>query len=1736
MIEKTSDISFVSFYLSEFFRQSLRKGQKKLKEEHYQLLEALSRLVPDEENLIHGLESLAQHNGTNEISIFLFDMTDRAKDYPPDQLYQSLPDLVDDFLTLFGLVMEEENSAVDLKKVVGHLLSTEKETPVAEQEALLSFADFYRQQVEREINRIAAEKGKIGAEKNYLELLNLFEGFDAGHKSFHPQLIQIKKKVNKLLPSDLSQQKSFELMNKLNRHVESFMEEVTSLEDENQALFRQLLEEKSIPEQVITREEVSTKATTVDDLLQEYFQAEIEEYQQQILELIRGPKAINNPQIWSQLIKQLRSLKEISMIHGYSGIESLNDQLINIFNRAQRADIRLNEDSKDIFTEILDRMNHTEKFLPDRKDARFIKKTDRLLQELDDSIQKAPKAQSVPEVEKEAEREAPDWISFSDRDKIIAILREVLEQTRGRIAAYHRSLASAETVEIIESELQSLKRSMAFVLKGLSASFLDPMTEAYRILQGISADHRKEGLKVVNKIWKTALKEVDDAYDFAELTPLFDEIGQLEASEPEFTLSDAETAEALVAVTEKLWSPETIRSALVQGEDQARISLLSFFDRFNNNLHLLGYDQYQPAVTFFMEFIKKYEGQTLPEEVASEFGKSVELVIDRLKAKGKQGDVSDILDVAKEILSIPEQKEEISEKAEIAEPQKEPEEEDVELIFITEGEELIAKALNAISYLEKDDTNRQPFSDIENAVHNIRSSAHLLNKEKTVDFCVTLEEAAEMFELESIRLPKGIIQGLKEGLQALGRLIHDEAEDVSGQDQQIQQILSRMMLEEEPEEEAAQEAEKEEEQGLFTEGEEGDEDLNEIFRSESATFIDILEDSNRKLRKDLRDQAALDAMEQAAHSLRSSAKMLGFREIAQLTEGLEEIVEAISAGELENSEDIQNRMEQAIVNIRKLSEGQEVPSEEIARIINLTDISKDRQISVGAEQESQPKISRQMTDIFLEEAGELVEKLNRDLLELEKMPESSTLVASILRNLHTLKGSAYMVEFRRIGDLAHKLEDYFQLYREQNTVEKMEMLNPAFSALDLIEGMLTSIRQGEGEKALQFTTRMAEIDNKLYSYQGQEQQEISATTVKSKKTRPVVSGKGRDEKSVKINTDYLDNLINMATDLVVNRTELAAHFDHLKNLMQKIEAGKKQLHQAKNSLEDLIEDSASIGTVDQKTGETDFEKEEDISTISGTFKDITHAVDQISHDLNRLSQDLEKNILQISNLSKSLHSDILRVRMVPIETLFNRFPRSIRDLAKEQGKRVTFTIEGNDTEMDRAMVESMADPLMHILRNAVDHGIEDPKTRAERNKKRIGNITLRARQDKSQVVIEVTDDGQGIDLDKVKKTIIKKKLASRATVNKMTEAELLNFIFYPEFSTREKAGKISGRGVGLDVVATQIQKLKGNIRIRTEKNVGTTFSIRVPLTLVISQALMTKVGDQQIAIPLIAVQESIEIKPSDILYDDNRRYIQTKDKLLPFVTLNEILHYTKKSTRQEGGTVIIIHDAGVSVALGISEISGRQEIVIKSLGNQLQNIEYVAGGTILADGEVALILDYAAVIRMVELQFFGNIRNSQSIREKRVEGKKPQMELMYVKTTPRMQKTIPQKTIKDRKARVLVVDDSASVRNFVSTALEKKGFSTLKASNGKEALKIMKNEGVDLIITDLEMPVMDGFEVITKIRKQKKFNDIPIVILTGRSGKTQSNRGMELGANGFIGKPFKEGDLLDMIDNFIKTG
>ncbi len=1607
-------------------------------------------------------------------------------------------------------------------------------------------------------------------------------------KEYDQTVIELSDAVREL---DIEGASPKELMKSLDSNMDQCVKALRNLETKEQDLFLLITSTKSIPKQKPKKKEIITEEApeqptktesmpaevvksaveeqTIDDVLHEYFKSEINVHLDQVKIYLNEYRSDPGLKILKKINEEFQALKEISMIHGYSGIEHFCASLISILKSAKKEKSYITDKSYPAFENIFSEMMKIENYRAgstlsedDQRD-RIKQLCNTLSHTLTKIKPKTRKEEAVPEPKADilSEKTGEELIAFSDKEKIYSVLLEVYQKV-------HASFKGRLQLDWVLDTLNLLIGATKIALPDFEKRVGVPLCEAYKRRDELKNEDKKACGSVIDKMWNEIFLQINESSDFTKFDQLFEEIKQIGTEEAFSFEDDNKIAKALVDSKSTYWNKirEKMERALIDKDEESIDLFKNFFTNFIDNCQITNYSKYLPILNYYANLFNSENRASITTEIIDELDNSFALVLERIESKGKSGSCDDILAVLEDIIlaAAVEEEKSITEKIEkepVSEDQKieEEAEMDVEKIFVSECQQYLEEAQKALDGLQKNPNDRHLLNEIETTMHAIRSSAHLLNKSSISKMAVTIEEAAEIFGKSSIEIPEKLNDTLFKSINDLEELITNENKDVRDSINAIRDILDNIVIEDVTTEETKEidkETKKEksaiEEKPLFAD-EDSDEDMLEIFQEEANEFIALIKDSNAILKDKPTNAKALDQLDYAAHSLKQAAMMLGFKEIGQITDSLENLTDAIKKKKATNSSKIQDNVAEAVKLIERLSQGETVKTAEIARIINLIDLSETTEPKVAEttsyesieESESEPQIN--ISSIFLGEAEGLLKKLNTDLLELEKMPESEPILTNLLRNLHTLKGSAKMAHFDNIGELAHKLEDYFDVYKQQNTEIKQQMLNPVFSAVDLIAEVVDAHKTGKDEKTIHFTSKMAEIDNKLFLFQNFDLgTDIKIPSAKKSSTIKSSSKKLKeDENVIQMSTSYLDKLVNMATELLVNRTELVTYYEDLKKIVADIEIGKKQIYQAENMLEDVVEkDIFKANEINgkihaERSGMDEVDLDSNWRSVSSNFKEVSRKINTVNSRINKLSQEFEKNINRISNLTKELHSDILKARMVPIEQLFNRYPRLVRDMAHEQNKQIDLIIEDNEAELDRALVESLTDPILHIIRNAVDHGIEPPKERTNVNKEKKGTIRLRATQDKNQIVIDIIDDGRGIDLEKVKNKVVKNKITTKTAINKLSEAEILDFIFLPEFSTREKTSDVSGRGLGLNVVYNQIQKLKGIIRVKTEKNVGTTFSIRVPLTLVVAQALTIKVQEQNIAIPVIAVQESSQFEMNQVLVDDERKYLKVRGKLLPFIAINDILKFDgSKDDTNELKSALVLYDAGVSIALGVGGIEGRQEIVIKSLGDHLQNIEYIAGGTILGNGEVALILDYAAIVRFVESQYFGRVSEKMSIQppQKLIEEKTKEIEKAKASAKSPIpdRKKIEKKKITNRKPKVLIVDDSISVRNFVSSVLEKKGFSTYKSSDGASAMKRLNKGDIDIIITDLEMPKMTGFQLIETIRDDDKFNEIPVVILSGKTGKDYRDKAMNIGASAFIMKPFKENDLLNVLGQFIE--
>lgn len=686
---------------------------------------------------------------------------------------------------------------------------------------------------------------------------------------------------------------------------------------------------------------------------------------------------------------------------------------------------------------------------------------------------------------------------------------------------------------------------------------------------------------------------------------------------------------------------------------------------------------------------------------------------------------------------------------------------------------------------------------------------------------------------------------------------------------------------------------------------------------------------------------------------------------------------------------------------------------------------------------------------FRAETREHLQNLNLGLLKLEKNPGDKELLNSLMREAHTIKGSATMMGYKRIADVAHSMEDGLEKALKEGLKMKKIHFDIILKCVDSIEPLLEDkLTWGDKGVARPFVDDLCHEAEEIFA--GKKSSQVSPAPEPSPEVHQAQAGSG--DTSIRVDIGRLNRLVNLSGEQLISKLRLG---ELVKNISDKMESQR--------------------------------ESEEFFGDV---IKDLRSASDNI--DI----------------LSSSIQAEVMNIRMVPVAILFNTFPRAMRTLAQEKGREVNFELKGSETTLDKSIIDEMRDPLMHILRNAIDHGIENPEDRASHGKPRSGNITLSAYQLGSQVVIEVSDDGRGIDVERIKEVAIAKGIVSKDRVNDIAEDQLLQIIFAPGITTKDDVTETSGRGVGLDVVREKVGKLKGMVDVSSIKGQGTKFTIKLPLTLAITGSLLVSAGDDIFAVPVERVVETIRISQQEIRSVETKEAISVRGHILPLIRIADLFGLPKKGiTEKSFYPVIIVQSLEKRVGILVDRLLGHQDIVGKSIGEPLTKIKDIGGATILGSGKVVLVLDIPSIIESSEGVITRKTFQTEAEPKTR-QGK--------------------------RKKTILLAEDAMTTAMLEKNILESVGYSVVIARDGKEALDRSTQERFDLVITDILMPKMDGFELTTQLKKDSVYKDIPIIIVTTRESDADKRRGLEAGADAYLLKSeFTSDILLDTIERLL---
>lgn len=734
---------------------------------------------------------------------------------------------------------------------------------------------------------------------------------------------------------------------------------------------------------------------------------------------------------------------------------------------------------------------------------------------------------------------------------------------------------------------------------------------------------------------------------------------------------------------------------------------------------------------------------------------------------------------------------------------------------------------------------------------------------------------------------------------------------------------------------------------------------------------------------------------------------------------------------------------------------------------------------------------------FCDEAGEHLKKISDGLVILEKKPDDQETMNLIFRSAHTIKGSGRMLGLSKISDVAHKLEDILENVKKGELKPAQAQFNLLFSAVDAISGALPAVRQSQSDAGFDHEPVVKSLVGVLKG--GEAPQDIAVakqaepgqpaaapvaaqpepSTLPYQDEPPPAGQKGaaKADETLRISASKLDETIKIMGEIISSQSRLREHGNTLESILKSL----------RRTIEALPE---NIGTNGQEQKAYDETKAGLAASLNG---------------IRQFWGEYKNDIAYQSILTDQLIERGSRLRMLPISTILDTFPRYARDIAVSCDKAIELRITGGETELDKKIIENIGDPLMHMIRNCIDHGIEPAGQRKKSGKPETGNITIAAGYEGGSVFVHISDDGGGIPLDKVRQKAIDKRLYSAEALDQMPESDVINLIFKPGFSTNTFITDISGRGVGMDVVRQNVvEKLKGSISVTTKAGQGTDFHITLPLTLAMMRVFLVSLGDMVFGIVISSIEEVMKLRKTDVIAVVDKKAIRLREQLVPLVELSSLVGLPGRNTGSADDlNVVVLISSGEKLAVAVDSMINEEDMEIKPLPSHLRQVPLVSGVAMTGKNEIALVLNtprlFAASKNVNETAF-----------------------------------TAATGAAGAREINILVVDDSVNTREIEKSILESYGYKVNVAADGMEAFEKAQSFNYDLVVTDVEMPILDGFSLTEKLRKDNNYKHTPIIIVSSRDREEDKRKGVQAGANAYIVKgSFDQSNLLDTVQTLL---
>ena len=913
-------------------------------------------------------------------------------------------------------------------------------------------------------------------------------------------------------------------------------------------------------------------------------------------------------------------------------------------------------------------------------------------------------------------------------------------------------------------------------------------------------------------------------------------------------------------------------------------------------------------------------------------------------------------------------------------------------------------------------------------------------------------------------------------------------------------------------------------------------DLLPLFIDESKDILSAVAEYLELWKESEDGSDGIIGLQREMHTLKGGARLADVDAIGDLAEAVNIRLEKLIEGELTDDKGLYplvlNAYQELTEMLESLIHGQNIkPAPELIAKINAAGDGDSKTDQTNAASKANNEVTEddvdlEVLELFVEEAQELIEALEVHISAWSKEPANEKYNLEIQRVLHTIKGGARLSNLPALADESHELETTLLTAQEQKQLFEGKLKTEVLAKQDILLKHVDNIKSlvsSTSETNSQVLDNQAKIATNTTSQNPKDS--LQTTTVKPDKAATKTASVPKPSKkpaqstaaqeTIRVSAGLLDSLVNLAGETSISRGRLEQQISDfgytLEEMSATIERLREQLRRMDMETEAQVlfraEKEGISSTVYEDFDPLEMDRYSSIQQLSRALTESTSDLQDLRDTLSDRSRDAETLLLQQSRINSELQEGLMKTRMIPFSSVVPRLRRIVRQIGGELNKQVEFDALNAEGEMDRSVLERMVAPLEHMLRNALDHGIEQAEKRKKAGKPAVGMITLSLHREGGNIVLKMQDDGAGINGDVILAKALKQGLVTEDA--ELSKHEIMQFIMHQGFSTAEKVTQISGRGVGMDVVASEIKQMGGTIEIDSEFGKGTEFTIRLPFTVSVNRALMVNTGEDFYAIPLNTIEGIVRVSPYELeeYYKPNAPMYEYAGREYNLQYLGQLLNNTHQPKLQGQPLplpVILVRGSEKPMALQVDSLMGSREIVVKSLGAQFADVSGASGATILGDGSVVVILDLPALIR-------DGIENAMS--------SKP---LINVNEVAAKQTSL-----------VMVVDDSVTVRKVTTRLLERNGFDVITAKDGVDAIALLQDHKPDVMLLDIEMPRMDGFEVATLVRHDERLKDIPIIMITSRTGQKHKERAFSIGVNEYLGKPFQEHDLLENIERYI---